>query len=265
MRDRMVQVSTLVCFHAHPDDEVFGTGGVMRLAADAGHRVVLVVATDGALGECPPGILVDGQTLAQRRRDELHESATVLGADRIVMLDYPDSGMVGSPGNDDPSAFMNVDVEDVAQKVAQILVDEDAAAFTIYDPFGNYGHPDHIQVHRAGLRAAEIAATPAVYMSTMDRDHMKRLVELNPHWSDQDMPIDIEQLGTPGSEITTEVDVRAVLPAKRAAMWAHATQVGDFGEFRDMPIEQLEVAFGSECFVRVGADVGPERETHLAL
>jgi LmbE family N-acetylglucosaminyl deacetylase len=45
--------SVLVCFHAHPDDEVFTTGGVMRLAADAGHRVVLVTATDGALGEVP--------------------------------------------------------------------------------------------------------------------------------------------------------------------------------------------------------------------
>ncbi|MGB6275177.1 MAG: PIG-L family deacetylase, partial [Rhodococcus sp. (in: high G+C Gram-positive bacteria)] len=53
-------MSVLVCFHAHPDDEVFGTGGVMRLAADAGHRVVLVTATDGALGEFPDGILTDG-------------------------------------------------------------------------------------------------------------------------------------------------------------------------------------------------------------
>ena len=60
-------MSVLVCFHAHPDDEVFGTGGVMRLAADAGHRVVLVTATDGALGEYPEGILTEGETGFQSR------------------------------------------------------------------------------------------------------------------------------------------------------------------------------------------------------
>ena len=70
-------MSTLVCFHAHPDDEVFTTGGIMRLAADAGHRVVLVIATDGALGEFPDGILRDGETLVERRRFELESSATV--------------------------------------------------------------------------------------------------------------------------------------------------------------------------------------------
>ena len=60
--------SVLVCFHAHPDDEVFTTGGVMRLASDAGHRVVLVTATDGALGEVPEGLLAAGERLVDRRR-----------------------------------------------------------------------------------------------------------------------------------------------------------------------------------------------------
>ena len=60
----------LVCFHAHPDDEVFTTGGVMRLASDAGHRVVLVTATDGALGEVPEGLLAAfGQESFRRRED----------------------------------------------------------------------------------------------------------------------------------------------------------------------------------------------------
>lgn len=70
-------MSVLLCFHAHPDDEVFGTGGVMRLAADAGHRVVVVVATDGALGEVPDGLLAEGEELAARRRRELEESTTL--------------------------------------------------------------------------------------------------------------------------------------------------------------------------------------------
>src|SRR5450631_2062710 len=84
--------SVLVCFHAHPDDEVFTTGGVMRLAADAGHRVVLVTATDGALGEVPDGLLAEGERLADRRRRELAASARALGVHRVEMLGYPDSG-----------------------------------------------------------------------------------------------------------------------------------------------------------------------------
>ena len=80
--------SVLVCFHAHPDDEVFTTGGVMRLAADAGHRVVLVTATDGALGEVPEGLLADGERLVDRRRRELEASARALSGVPAI----PESG-----------------------------------------------------------------------------------------------------------------------------------------------------------------------------
>ena len=44
-------MATLVCFHAHPDDEVISTGGTIARAAAEGHRVVLVVATNGDHGE----------------------------------------------------------------------------------------------------------------------------------------------------------------------------------------------------------------------
>ena len=43
--------ATIVSFHAHPDDEAITVGGTLALAADAGHRVVLVFATRGDLGE----------------------------------------------------------------------------------------------------------------------------------------------------------------------------------------------------------------------
>ena len=41
---------------------------------------------------------------------------------------------------------------------------------TVYDDHGGYGHPDHVQVHRVGVRAAELAGTPRVYESTANRD-----------------------------------------------------------------------------------------------
>src|SRR5688500_1351161 len=100
-----------VCFHAHPADERLTTGRVMRLAADAGHRVVLVTATDGALGEVPQGLLAEGERLVDRRRRELETSASTLGVHRLEMLGYADSGMAGTPDNARAEAFCNVDVE----------------------------------------------------------------------------------------------------------------------------------------------------------
>ena len=44
-------MATLVSFHAHPDDESIACGGVLRKAYEEGHRVVLVVACDGAIWE----------------------------------------------------------------------------------------------------------------------------------------------------------------------------------------------------------------------
>ena len=243
-------MSVLVCFHAHPDDEVFTTGGVMRLAADAGHRVVLVTATDGALGEAPEGLLAEGELLVDRRRRELEASARALGVHRIELLGYADSGMSGRPENARAEAFCNVDTELAAARLAKLLVQENADVLTVYDPHGNYGHPDHIQVHVVGVRAAELAGVAHVYEATVNRDHIARLMASNPQWAAEAAPPDVAQFGLPESEITTVVDVSAAISAKRDAMAAHESQVGDFGPFLAMPTEQVQAAFGQESFRR---------------
>lgn len=257
-------MSVLVSFHAHPDDEVFSTGGVMRHAADAGHRVVLVTATDGAVGEFPEGLLAEGESLAARRRVELEESARILGVQRLVMLDYADSGMAGTDDNANPLAFANIDVDEAAQRLADVLLEEQADLVTIYDSNGGYGHPDHIQVHHVGLRAAEIAGTAYVYESVVNRDHMQKLIRANPQWNEEDADIDLSTIGVPDADITTEVDVREFIEAKRAAMVAHATQIGDFGPFLGLETELLREAFGLEWFRRVRGVDGP-RERALPL
>ena len=79
--------STLVFVHAHPDDEASSTGGSMARAAAEGHRVVLVVCTDGDLGEAPDD-LADGETVVDRRRKETAASTAILGVARTVWLGY---------------------------------------------------------------------------------------------------------------------------------------------------------------------------------
>jgi LmbE family N-acetylglucosaminyl deacetylase len=147
-------MATLVAFHAHPDDECIATGGVMAKAAEEGHRVVLVVATRGEHGEVADGFLADGETLAERRVQETHASAAALGVHRVEFLGYVDSGMMGTPENDLPGSFWTADVDEAAERLAAILREEGADVLTCYDEIGGYGHPDHIQVHRVGLRAA---------------------------------------------------------------------------------------------------------------
>lgn len=257
-------MGVLVCFHAHPDDEVFGTGGVMRLAADAGHRVVLVVATDGAAGEVPEGLLRPGESLAERRLAEVERSADALGVARLVPLGYPDSGMAGTPENANPAAFCNVDVDSAARRLAAVLDEEGADVVTIYDPNGGYGHPDHVQVHRVGLRASEMVGHHAVYESALNRDHLRRLIAANPDMTEGRTPPDIDSFGLPESELTTTVDVSATMAAKRAAMQAHASQVGDFGPMLTLPDDMLRAAFGIEWFRRRGAAPGLA-ETALPL
>ena len=77
-------MSTVVFFHAHPDDEAIASAGTMAGLAAEGHRVVLVTATRGELGEYPPDVLDEGETLAERRAVELAEACRILGVARAA-------------------------------------------------------------------------------------------------------------------------------------------------------------------------------------
>jgi LmbE family N-acetylglucosaminyl deacetylase len=266
-------MATLVCFHAHPDDEALTTGGIMAQAAAAGHRVVLVVATGGELGEVPDD-LAPGETLVERRRVETLRSAEALGVARVAWLGYEDSGMSGWAQNENPTAFIQADVDEAAARLAAILDDEAAGVITVYDHHGNYGHPDHIQVHVVGHRAAELAGTPNVYEATMNTDDFMRVmamaraagIDLGPveedpaAWTDDGLPV-----GTPEAQLTTAVDVSDFLAAKRAALACHRSQTTDVGGLLSMPEEYFARSFGTEWFVRKGAPPGIRERTLVGL
>jgi LmbE family N-acetylglucosaminyl deacetylase len=169
-------MGTLVCFHAHPDDESISTGGTLARASAEGHRVVVVIATNGEYGEVPED-LADGETLVDRRRAETTRSAAALGVHRVVWLGYKDSGMTGWEQNSDPESFLQAPVDEAAEKLADILREERADVLTVYDWHGNYGHPDHIKVNIVGHRAAEMVGVDRVFEATMNRDHIIRMVE----------------------------------------------------------------------------------------
>ncbi len=255
-------MASFVFFHAHPDDESIQTGGTMAKAAAEGHRVTLVLATRGEHGEIVPDVLADDEQLGLRRVDETYRSAAVLGVERVEFLGYVDSGMMGEPTNDAQGSFWSADLEHAARRLALILDEEQADVVTYYDEIGGYGHPDHIQVHRVGRRAAELAGTPRRYMATMNREFILDLIRnrtaLGEAVADEAPEIDEENFGQPAARITHAVDVLAQVEVKRASMRAHASQIADDHFFLALPDDEFAVSFGQEWFMEEGSTAGGE-------
>ncbi len=224
----------------------------------AGGRVVLVVATRGERGEPQPGVLGDGEALWERRIPETFAAAEVLGVDRVEFLGYVDSGMMDEPSNRFPYSFWQADVDQAANRLAAILVEERPDVLTVYDDNGGYGHPDHIQVHRVGIRAAEMAGVPRVLQATMNRDQVRRaMAERAQGLAEEaadgaDIPEPDEDFGKPESELTHGLDVSAETGLKRKAMAAHASQISPDSWFLKLDDEMFTLAFGTEWFIETG-------------
>jgi LmbE family N-acetylglucosaminyl deacetylase len=265
-------MATIVFVHAHPDDEASSTSGSMARAAAEGHRVVLVVCTNGDHGEVPHDL--GDETLIERRRKETETSAELLDVARVVWLGYRDSGMTGWPQNDDPASFWQADVDEAGERLAAVLREEQADVVVYYDWHGMYGHPDHVQAHRVGRRAAELAGTPTRYEVTFNRDEMVAVMaeqmatgELSPEEYAEFDPSgpadDGNPFGTPAAEIHLAVDVSAYTDRKRSALAAHASQVTDIGFLLALPEPSFERLFGTEWFIEPGA--GPGQRTGWLL
>ncbi|MFD1532532.1 PIG-L family deacetylase [Pseudonocardia aurantiaca] len=247
-------MGTIVSFHAHPDDESIGSAGTLARAAAAGHRVVLVFATRGELGEPVPGVLEPGEQLAMRRSAECYASAGAIGAKRVEFLGYTDSGMMGEPSNDAPFCFWQADIEHAARRLAVILDEEEPDVLTTYDDNGGYGHPDHIQVHRVGKRAAELSVVPVVAQGTINRDWMVRGVRgmaesggLPEGWSPPSF--DEPTFGKPEAEITHRVDAVDFVEQKKASMRAHASQMAPDHFLIAMPDPLFAMGMGVEFYI----------------
>jgi LmbE family N-acetylglucosaminyl deacetylase len=254
----------VVFFHAHPDDEAIFTGGTMALLAAAGWRVVLVVATAGEQG-VSSALVGPGVPLAVRRMGETAQAAECLGARRVEFLGYHDSGVDG-PGHSRPvGAFADAPVDEAAARLAGILAEEQARALVSYDARGIYGHVDHVQVHRVGLAAAEAAAVPTVYESTVDREYLhfvethlvvEATVATQPERTRAGLGLAAAALGLSTVEVDCTVDVRPVLPVKRRAMAAHASQIPESSSAMRLPDADFAAVYGYEWYARRGP-IGP--------
>lgn len=280
--------ATLLCVHPHPDDESIACGGVLARAADHDVRTVVVTCTGGEAGDNLAGIDLGGEPLATHRRRELAAALRALGVAAHHWLGYRDSGMAGLASNDHPDSFHRAEVEEAAGRLAAIIRAERPQVVVSDDVHGTYGHPDHVQAHRVTVRAVELAAdvTATVtgppwqvakrYVHTLGKG---RLLAVHRALTDAGLPspfgdgdlhrIEDVPLGTADAEVTTEVDVRDWLPAKRAALAAHASQIGPDSFFLNTPEELTDGMFGIEQFVleqgRPAPGDGPEQDLFAGL
>jgi N-acetyl-1-D-myo-inositol-2-amino-2-deoxy-alpha-D-glucopyranoside deacetylase len=248
-------MATLLLVHAHPDDEAISTGGVMMKARADGHRVVLVTATRGEVGEI---YNMDEATtrprLGEVRTKELEAASRILGVNRGEFLDYRDSGMVGTADNENPKSFHQAPMAQAAAKLAAILREERPDIVVTYDADGTYGHPDHIKAHLVTNAALDLLAKegwhPAkLYYTGIPRTLMQQFMEALPEDAQrQEREGSIQIPGTPDELITTQVDVSEYVDRKREAFAAHVTQNDPNSWFTTMADQIYRLAFGTEYY-----------------
>ena len=219
---------------AHPDDETFGTGSVIARAAQEGAEVVVCCATLGERGDARPGSVPPGLSLAAVRAAELHEAAQFLGAKKVRLLGFEDSGW---DGDCSAASLVGAPFGDVVAAVGDVLVDEHPDVVVTLDPNGGDGHRDHVRIAQATTVAFdEVAAEEsALYYWCLARSVMRQWLAHNRGSVYDDVP----DVGCPDDDITTIVDVADLLPRRLEAVALHRSQSSPY---EGLPSE-LQAAF----------------------
>ena len=273
----------MLLVHAHPDDEVIGTGATMAKYAAEGAHVTLVTCTLGEEGEILVPELAhlaadQEDKLGLHRIDELLDAMRALGVSDQRFLGgagrWRDSGMMGLPTNDRPECFWQADLEEAVGELVKVIREVRPQVVITYNENGGYGHPDHIQAHRVCVAAYDAAGDPARYVDAgpawqpaklyftaipisflrMGWEALKQLGEETPFGvaAPEDLPF-----GDPDETVTTRIDARDHLDAKMDAMRAHRTQIEVDGPFFALSNHGGQRAFGYEHFRRIRGGLPP--------
>jgi N-acetyl-1-D-myo-inositol-2-amino-2-deoxy-alpha-D-glucopyranoside deacetylase len=226
----------LMLVHAHPDDETLTTGGTVARYAAEGADVVVVTCTLGEEGEVIGDrwaqLAVDhADQLGGYRIAELTRALGCLGVDGPTFLGgaghWRDSGMAGD-GPLHPRAFAADAFEEEVETLAALIDRHRPQVVVTYDPFGGYGHPDHIRAHEVTTAAVEVAKwrVAKLYWTVIAGSAVESaragMRQLPPGC--EPAPVDIGPTYT-DEQIAVAIDVSAYRAAKISALRAHATQV----------------------------------------
>jgi LmbE family N-acetylglucosaminyl deacetylase len=270
---RMEHLGLLGVF-AHPDDEQLMSGTFAKAAAE-GIRTGLICATRGELGEIAEPDLATPENLGRVREGEMRAACAVLGIKYLWFLDYRDSGMMGTPGNDDPTSFYRTNDEEALSKIVKLVRDFKPTVMVTFDETGGYGHPDHLTIYRLATEAFHAAGDLArypeageawqparLYYASFPRSMIKKIgdliLELGLETGYRDL--DSDKLGIPDEDLTNAIDVREWVDIKERSLRMHRTQMDPNSPLFTMPPDWQMQIRSTEYFALAAGLPLPETE-----
>jgi N-acetyl-1-D-myo-inositol-2-amino-2-deoxy-alpha-D-glucopyranoside deacetylase len=256
-----VKDKRLLLAFPHPDDESFGPGGTIAKYAREGVDVHYVCATRGEVGTVdaellkPYEHLPEDQRLGALRGQELRCASDILGLTGLHYLGYRDSGMTGSPDNQDPRAFINADPDRVTGQLVKIFREVKPQVVVTFDPFGGYGHPDHIFIHQRTTEAFRAAGDATrypeagapyqpqkLYWTVFPKGLLKffvlltRITRRDPTKFGRNGDVNLKAIANHDYPPTTRLDVWPYNEIKRRASACHVSQLESGpGRFEQLP------------------------------
>jgi len=259
---------TVLSIFAHPDDEAFGSGGTLAELVRKGHKMTTVCATNGDVGEISDPSLATPENLWQVRQEELRAAMKVTGIPDVRFLGYRDSGMDGTPDNDNQASLFQVDPAKVEAEIAALLDELKPDIVFTHDPTGGYGHPDHVTVSQRTTAAinAVTGRQPHVYHVCFPKRNFIKLWQdmtdagITPPFAKEDL----DNIGSPDDYLTTVRDVSAYVDIKKESLSCHRTQLDPNGPFGAMAPDTLTAWMSTEYFYLVQPTNGEAQEDILA-
>jgi LmbE family N-acetylglucosaminyl deacetylase len=256
----------LMAVLAHPDDESLGVGGLLATSAAQGVETYLLTATRGQRGRFFTNDDRPSDTEVGRVREgELRAAARVLGVREVALLDYVD----GELDRSNPQ-------EAVAHIAAHLRRVRPHVVVT-FDPFGAYGHPDHVAISQL-TSAAILAAADSDFPNELEPHQVSKLyyfVTDERRWAVYQSAfkrltsrVDGEERSTvawPAWAVSATIDTRDHWRTVWTAVSCHATQLAVYGRIGELTPEEHEALWGSQTFYRVFSRVNGGRTCETDL
>jgi len=262
----------LLGIFAHPDDEGVMSGALVQYST-SGAETGLVCATRGEVGEIADPALATPENLGQVREGEMRTAVEVLGVHNLWFVDYRDSGMAGTPENQDPRSLAQASAAEVVGKLVGIIRQFRPQVMVTFDETGGYGHPDHIAIYRhttsAFYAAADAAQYPEhgpahmvskLYYSSFPRSFIRQIGEWmkSQNYEGSFRNLDPEKLGMPDELISIQLNVEPWLETKNRSWSMHRTQMDPNTPIARLP-EEIQRRWRSNEYYQLAASrVGPD-------
>lgn len=252
--NEMTAQRRLLVVLAHPDDESFGMAGTIAKYVSEGVEVSLICTTNGDVGTVDAEFLRGFNSVSELRLAELKCASEVLHLTNVYTFGYRDSGMAGSEDNKHPHSLVTADQDEVTERIVKVIRALRPQVIVTFDPFGGYGHPDHIATHHAVVKAFEAAHEPTMfpehlksglgafrpdklYFTTFDRRIFKFMIALmarikilgDPTKMGRNKDIDGVEIASHTYPIHATINTRSHSAIADKARQCHASQLGGIG------------------------------------